>query len=239
VGFTDSASGNLAFHVGDDAGTVQANRERLNRELSTLSGTAVRLRYMNQVHGNSVAVIDGLSEPGPTADALVSRTADLAVMVADCVPVVLVGSDAAGESLLGAVHAGRPGVQAGVIPAAVAQLRAGGAQNIKAWIGPSVCGRCYEVPEALRTAVADAVPAAHATTSWGTPALDLPAAVESQLAAAGVDYENVGVCTLEHASLYSHRRSVRDGEPEGRFIGFAVGGRQARAMDNSRYEQHG
>ena len=103
---------------------------------------------MNQVHGNDVATIGAAAAAGtdpaagatprrrPTADAMVSLTEPLAVMVADCVPVVLVGDGPAGAPVLGVVHAGRPGVAAGVVPAAVARLRELGAARISAWVGP-------------------------------------------------------------------------------------------------------
>jgi len=161
------------------------------------------------VHGNHVSVIETSGE-APTADAMVSRSLPLAVMVADCIPLVLVGAGAAGH-VLGVVHAGRPGVSAGVIPAAVEQMRAAGATDVRAWLGPSVCGRCYEVPQELRAEVAAVVPSAWSTTSWGTPALDLPEGAASQLEAAGVPIEYRGPCTLENDSLFSYRRDTRSG----------------------------
>lgn len=92
-------------------------------------------------------------------------------MVADCVPIVLVGDRAGGERpVLAVVHAGRPGVASGVVPAAVARMRGLGASSLSAWIGPSVCGNCYEVPADMRDDVAARVPAARCTTSRGTPA---------------------------------------------------------------------
>ena len=142
---------------------------------------------------------------------MVSLTEPLAVLVADCVPVVLVGEDPAGAPVLGVVHAGRPGVAAGVVPAAVARLRELGADRISAWVGPSVCGRCYEVPGGLRADVAAAVPATWCTTSTGTPGLDLPAGVRSQLEAAGVAIEYSGGCTLEDDTLFSYRRNSHTG----------------------------
>ena len=148
---------------------------------------------------------------------MVSLTEPLAVLVADCVPVVLVGEDPAGAPVLGVVHAGRPGVAAEVVPAAVARLRELGADRISAWVGPSVCGRCYEVPEGLRADVAAAVPATWCTTSTGTPGLDLPAGVRSQLEAAGVAIEYSGGCTLEDDTLFSYRRNSHTG----RFAGLA------------------
>lgn len=223
MGFTDSTAGNLAFHVGDDPGVVAGNRERLDAQLTALTGGPVRLQYMNQVHGRDVVTIaDSQLVPGPTADAMVSDRSALAVMVADCVPVVLLGDVAHGPYVVAVAHAGRPGVQHGVIAATVERMRAAGAHTIEAWLGPSVCGQCYEVPAQLRADVAAVVPEAFATTSWGTPSLDLPAAVRVQLAELGVTSHVPGPCTLEHPEFFSHRRAVRDGEAEGRLIGFVA-----------------
>ena len=94
-------------------------------------------------------------------------------------------------------------------------MRSLGAANIGAWIGPSICGQCYEVPEELRAEVAAAVPAAWCTTSQGTPGLDLPAGVRSQLEAEGVGVEYTGGCTREDESLFSYRRD----NSTGRFAG--------------------
>ncbi len=239
VGFTDTTAGNLAFHVGDDPARVAARRA------AVAAAAGGSIAYMNQVHGSHTAIVAG-GEQGsaaPTADAMVLDPAassrppagsgsgalgmpvqavGLAVMVADCVPVVLVGQGPGGEPLLGVAHAGRPGVEAGVIDSVVAELRRAGAIGIEAWLGPSVCGSCYEVPEDMRAAVAARVPQACATTSWGTPALDLPAAVLAQLQANGVAAHASGTCTLEDSRYYSHRRSQRDGEAEGRFIGLVT-----------------
>lgn len=216
VAFTDVGAGNLALHVGDDPQEVRRRRS----ELEAAAGLGGRsFRYMNQVHGADVATIVGAAGAGtvtgvpaaPTADAMVTLTEPLAVMVADCVPVVLVGEGPAGEPVLGVVHAGRPGVAAGVVPAAVARLRELGADRIGAWVGPSVCGRCYEVPEGLRADVAATVPATWCTTSTGTPGLDLPAGVRSQLEADGVAIEYCGGCTLEDDTLFSFRRNSQTG----------------------------
>lgn len=243
VGFTNITAGNLAFHVGDLPDQVASRRSALEGVLAPHGAAGTSLTYMNQVHGADVAVIaagsakQGPPGPGsarqenPTADAMVMAVppgsgGGLAVMVADCVPVVLVGDAAggstltAGSRLIAVAHAGRPGVEAGVIDAVVAGLRQSGATGIEAWLGPSVCGRCYEVPPAMREAVAHKVPEAFATTSWGTPALDLPSAVLAQLHHNGVPSHPSGICTLEDSRYYSHRRAQRDGEAEGRFIGF-------------------
>jgi YfiH family protein len=215
VAFTDAGAGNLALHVGDDPAEVLRRRAQLEAEVGLVAGS---FQYMNQVHGNAVAFIDSAAESSaasPTADAMVSSGRPLAVMVADCVPVVLAGATAGGQPVLGVAHAGRPGVGSGVIPATLAHMRTEGAQDIRAWIGPSICGSCYEVPENMRAEVAHAVPATWSTTSWGTPGLDLPAGARSQLEAGGATVEYSGECTLENEALFSYR-----GNPNtGRFAG--------------------
>jgi hypothetical protein len=206
VAFTDVRAGNLALHVGDDAAEVRRRRRVLEDAVDLAPGS---LRFMNQVHGSTVEMMEP-GTPSPTADAMVSRGLPLAVMVADCIPAVLVGHGPDGP-VLAAVHAGRPGVANGILPAAVERMRAAGASGIRAWLGPSICGDCYEVPDELRDRVAGQVPATWATTSWGTAALDLPAGARSQLEAAGVVLEYAGPCTLESDQLFSYRRSTTTG----------------------------
>ena len=177
---------------------------------------------MRQVHGRTVAVVDGSTDAGrgdrPEADALVTTLPGhlLVVRVADCVPVLLADPD---TGMIGAVHAGRPGLAAGVVPAAVERMRDLGAGTVAAWLGPRVCGACYEVPAALQAEVGAVVPEAVATTSWGTPSLDIGAGVRAQLAALDVAVVDVGTCTRESADLYSYRR---DGARAGRFAGLVV-----------------
>ena len=210
VAFTDTRAGNLALHVGDNPADVRVRRQELERRAGIAPGS---LRFMNQVHGTAVEVMEAGSAT-PEADAMVSRGMPLAVMVADCIPAVLVGQ-ASGAPVLAVAHAGRPGIAAGVIPAAVERMRALGAADIQAWLGPSICGACYEVPAGLRDDVAAAVPAAWSTTSWGTPGLDLPAGARAQLEAADVEVLFSGPCTLENEDLFSYRRN----KDTGRFAG--------------------
>ncbi len=225
VAFTDRAGGvsggsfsslNLAVRTEDDDRAVQENLRRVMAAFTgDPAGPVVRMR---QVHGNHVAVVDAPPGEGhglPEADGLVTDTAGLTLMVlvADCVPVVLADP---GRRVIGVAHAGRVGVEAGVVPAAVDQVRALGGTHLTAWVGPHVCGACYEVPDDMRAQVGATVPAAWAETSWGTPALDLGAAVRWQLEQAGVRVVDAARCTREHADLYSHRR---DGVGAGRMAG--------------------
>lgn len=211
----DTAYGafNLGAHVGDDPSAVAANRERL------LEAFGVRqIVYMNQVHGSDVAVVGG---PWPGApepvDGLVTANPGvaLAVMVADCVPVLLADPEA---GVVGAAHAGRKGMTAGVVTATVERMRQLGAGSIQAAIGPSICGRCYEVPGAMRDEAAGVRPVSASVTWHGTPGIDVAAGVADELAAAGVEITWVPGCTLENEALYSYRRNPRTG----RFAGVVV-----------------
>lgn len=212
AGFTDASAGNLALHVRDDPAAVALHRSRLETAMAVTPGS---LQFMSQVHSADVAVASG--GPAPTADALVSLdgSVPLAVMVADCVPVLLAGTSPGGGVMTAAAHAGRRGLLDGILPAVVARLRAGGAQSLRAWIGPSICGRCYEVPEQMLAESVALLPAVGSRTSWGTPALDLPAGAARQLKDLGVQVHSVGGCTLENDNLFSHRRDPA----AGRFAG--------------------
>jgi YfiH family protein len=207
---------NLGGAVGDDPTAVRANRA-LAAEAIGLD--PARVVWMNQVHGRDVAVADGPWPDGgiPRVDAVVTaeRGRALAVLVADCTPVLLADPVA---GVVAAAHAGRPGLVAGVVPAAVEAMLALGAEapRIAAFTGPSVCGRCYEVPEAMREEVARAVPEAWSTTSWGTPAVDVAAGVHAQLARFGVQTRQMSpVCTRESTDHFSYRREHTTGRQAG------------------------
>ncbi|MBC2933539.1 peptidoglycan editing factor PgeF [Nocardioides sp. zg-1228] len=209
VAFTDSSLG-----LGD--AEEAAVRDDALARFAAASGA--RPVLMDQVHGAEVSTVDEWKpyDRRPTADALLTSRPGLALLAraADCVPVLL--ADPA-TGWVAAAHCGRPGLAAGVVPATVARLREEGARPAVAWIGPHVCGSCYEVPADLQDEVAAVVPEARSTTSWGTPALDLGAGVRAQLAAAGIpDVRVVDACTREDATWPSYRR---DGAAATRFAG--------------------
>nr|WSZ95562.1 peptidoglycan editing factor PgeF [Streptomyces sp. NBC_00857] len=207
---------NLGGAVGDDPAAVRANRELAAKSLDLDPALVV---WMNQVHGREVAVTEGpwTTEDIPAVDAIVTerRGLALAVLTADCVPVLLADPVA---GIAAAAHAGRPGLVAGIVPAAVEAMAGLGAEpsRITARTGPAVCGRCYEVPAAMRDEVASAVPEAWSETSWGTPAVDVTAGVHAQLEALGVrDRQRSVVCTLESDDHYSYRRDRTTGRLAG------------------------
>ncbi|MER6376656.1 MULTISPECIES: peptidoglycan editing factor PgeF [Streptomyces] len=207
---------NLGGAVGDDPDAVRTNRELAAKSLGLDPALVV---WMNQVHGPDVAVVDGpwLSAEIPSVDAVVTarRGLALAVLTADCTPVLLADPVA---GIAAAAHAGRPGMVAGVVPAAVRAMVELGAEpeRIVARTGPAVCGRCYEVPDEMRAEVAAIEPAAYAETSWGTPAVDVTAGVHAQLERLGVcDRAQSPVCTLESDDHFSYRRDRTTGRLAG------------------------
>jgi len=217
VGFTDASL---------DLQSRPHKLEGFGASLAAVEAEAgVTFARLHQVHGDVVVEVTAAWPPGdrdsaevPIADALVTKRRDVGLMirVADCVPIVLADPTA---GVIGAVHAGREGVALDIVGRAVDRMRGLGASDISVWIGPHVCGRCYEVPEEMRAEIAATVPEAYAETSWRTPSLDLGAGVLAQLVAAGVpaaQIANVERCTLEDEQLHSHRR---DGEKSGRLAG--------------------
>lgn len=205
---------NLGAHVGDDPVAVAQNRRMLAEAVGLNEDRVV---YMDQCHGADVAVVTERRDVPPSADALVTTEPDLGlvVMVADCTPVLV--HDRRGPAIA-AIHAGRPGMISGVVGEAISALRDLGASDLHAVVGPSVCGRCYEVPAAMRGAAADVSPESMALTWWGTPAIDVASGVVAQLVAAGVEVDWVPGCAREDDALFSHRR---DGVT-GRFGGVIV-----------------
>ena len=236
VAFTDRLGGvsrppfntlNLGHSDIDDAGLVVAN----HRLVRTALGVG-KTMTIAQIHGNDVwqltepdvdAWHDGAEVgnclPGQAAltraDAMTTDIEGVAlcVRVADCAPVMLAD---ASRRVIGAAHAGRRGLLAGVLPATVQAMRRLGADAITAWIGPHICGRCYEVPADMAADAATVIPEAASTTSWGTPAIDVGRGAEAQLRRLGCDVVRVGRCTYETPTLYSHRR---DGVATGRQAG--------------------
>ncbi|MGW3951550.1 peptidoglycan editing factor PgeF [Streptomyces sp. NPDC004752] len=224
-GFTDRWGGvsavpyeelNLGGAVGDDPDVVRTNRELAAKALGL---DPARVVWMNQIHGAGVAVVDEpwADRPAPEVDAIVTVRSGLAlaVLTADCTPLLLADPVA---RVAAAAHAGRPGLVAGVVPAAVRAMMELGADpaRIVARTGPAVCGRCYEVPEAMRAEVSAVEPAAHSETSWGTPAVDVSAGVHAQLERLGVrDRAQSPVCTLESDDHFSYRRDRTTGRLAG------------------------
>lgn len=200
---------NVGYRRGDDPANVDENRGRIGAALGGPGSDPVEWISLHQVHGARVYPADRLGatagRPAPQADAAVSaeQHAVLSVLTADCAPVALVA-----PGVVGAVHAGWRGILAGVLDAAVAEVRQRSSGPIRAVLGPCIHPECYEFSSAdLDPIAARLGPEVAGRTAAGQLALDVPRAVQLALGAAGVDdFTDVGVCTSCSADHFSHRR---------------------------------
>ncbi|MFT8396263.1 polyphenol oxidase family protein [Propionibacterium sp.] len=225
LAFTDRLGGfstgqftsfNLGHTDEDSVDALRANMAMLRDRLGLGPVSVVK-----QVHGRVVIPLGGtgshsldsdswLSDAVPGVPALVHADAQvttltdtpLAVRVADCVPVLL--ADRA-QGVLGSAHAGRVGLLAGVLQETVAAMRLRGARRLEAWIGPHICGRCYEVPAQMQAQACAVLPELRCTTSWGTPSLDLGSGAQGVLERDGVTVHRLDPCTRTGQAFFSHR----------------------------------
>lgn len=213
---------NLATHVGDNPDAVDENRRRV-RALVPQEPC-----WLEQVHG--VGVYDADQPPAltlrdsATREAVHSPIADaaftaqparvLALLTADCLPIVLARDDA---QMLAVIHAGWRGLAAGIIEATLTRARAAasGPGAWRAWIGPSISAAAYEVGEDVRSAFRnDAVPGAflpraNRSGKWWC---NLPLLARHRLTRAGVEQvQESGYCTVQDARFYSYRRDGTTG----------------------------
>lgn len=200
---------NLGTHVGDEPGAVAENRARLRRSLALPAEPL----WLDQVHGTAVAVHDGRAGL-PRADAAVAFEAGrvLAVLTADCLPVVLAATDG---SRIGIAHAGWRGLAAGVIEATVAALGSDG-PGLIAWLGPSIAPQDFEVGEEVRAAFTDSDPGAAGAfvpNPAGRWQADLTALARRRLAALGVGSVGAASGSTRAADerFFSYRREARTG----------------------------
>jgi YfiH family protein len=201
---------NLAAHVGDDLVAVTANRRRLVEVLALPREPG----WLRQVHGISVAMLDGEVSDGPEADASFSATSGrvCAVLTADCLPVLF--CDRAGTRVA-AAHAGWRGLAGGVLEATVTTL-AVPADGLLAWLGPAIGPRAFEVSGEVRDSFlridpGDAV--AFDATRSGHWHADLYRLARRRLARVGVEaVYGGGYCTFNEAGrFYSFRRDGTTG----------------------------
>lgn len=201
---------NLGEHVGDDPILVERNRATLVKDYGPV-------QFMNQEHGNRIAVIEEvtptLAQDLPRADALVTgiQGITLAVMVADCIPLLLTSKQS-----VAAVHVGRRGLINGVTIRTIELMREMGARAISATIGPAICGHCYEVSQEIYDEVVSTHPAAKSKSRAAQPALNLVKALISDLQNFKIDkIDNQSRCTYENIDLFSYRRDGRTGRQVG------------------------
>ncbi len=204
IHFTSSPD-NLAVHTGDDRSVALQNRERLRSQLKLES-----LQFMSQSHSDVVKLVHTFSDIDPEADALVTQNPGLglAVLVADCIPLLL-----SSPTCVAAVHVGRIGMTNGIIDKTLDIMEGLGATGIFAWIGPSICGGCYEVSPEMYEEVTTFFPAS--ATSTAQHSLDLPRGAIGILRERGIDTHALGICTLENSQFFSYRRDKTIGRQAG------------------------
>lgn len=212
---------NLALHVGDDPDHVACNRQLLDTALvQATAAPAPALQWLEQVHGTTVfKATTAQPVPAPQADAAYTRVAGLAlaVLTADCLPVLLCSTDGAEIAV---AHAGWRGLCAGVLEASLACFDAPPAA-LGAWLGPALGACHFEVGAEVREAFLAAAPAALETATadcfqpgapgkwWG----NLYQLATLRLQACGVSRIAGSVqCTwCHHQRFYSYRRQPQTG----------------------------
>lgn len=199
---------NLGVHVGDAPESVAANRARLRTMLPAEPA------WLTQVHGTTV--VDATQVQGtPQADASIATEAGAVcvIMTADCMPVLLADRDG---KVVGAAHAGWRGLAGGVLEATVAAMRAAGAGELTAWLGPAIGPDHFEVGAEVPPAFARLGAGAAGATALFLPLAgkpgkflgNLPQLARLALVRAGVAAIHGGEdCTVSDASrFYSFRR---------------------------------
>jgi YfiH family protein len=203
---------NLALHVGDAPALVLQNRQRLQRHLPAAPV------WLEQVHGATVVDAEHAAHAAMPVKADASFTTArgvvCAVMTADCLPVLLCDSRG---SVVAAAHAGWRGLAAGVLQNTAAAMRAAGATDLMAWMGPAIGPAHFEVGADVYAAFVARDPAADAAFrrlgNSGKYLADLFHLTRSALAACGVQRIAGGeLCTVSAASrFYSYRRDRETG----------------------------
>jgi YfiH family protein len=202
------ASMNLGAHVGDNTQRVAENRRCFVREC----GLAAEPGWLTQVHGTAVQVV-GDETPGE-ADAAIARDpgAVVAVLTADCLPILLCADDG---MEVAAIHAGWRGLAAGIVAATIARMNTP-PERLLAWLGPAISQPAFEVGGEVRAAFmsADAALAAcFQPNQRGRWQADLYALAGLQLDAAGVSaVHGGGLCTFDDSDrFFSYRRDGQCG----------------------------
>lgn len=243
---------------GTDVDRVEANLRVLGR----LCGRPVV--RLHQIHSARVIDLDAVGQGMPAgqafdeqtlsrlarqeADAMVTtrRGLALAILTGDCVPLLFADTR---HGVFAAAHSGRLGTQRDIAGAVISAMRGKGAvpADIHVWIGPHICGACYETGEQIADAFARQFPGCSTRTRFGGPGVDLGKAIARELDAAGVSKDHVRdavgaadtagrpatdtmpdrpgmssphrCCTLEDMRFYSYRGYTLGGDVrrDGRF----------------------
>ena len=203
------ASCNLAGHVGDDPQAVSWNRAWVQGQLALPRAPC----WLDQVHGNRV-LTTAQWHPGVQADGLVSMATGevLAILAADCLPILLCHRDG---HAIAALHAGWRGLAAGIIERGVVAMGCD-PRDLMAWVGPGISQTHYRIGMDVASRLAAALPSAgQALRPSGKEHMlaDLPQMARLALEAAGVTSISMSsCCTVQDAAhWFSYRRDGTTG----------------------------
>ncbi|ADG93518.1 protein of unknown function DUF152 [Arcobacter nitrofigilis DSM 7299] len=187
---TTTIDGNMAYHVNDVKSSVDDNRLALSKKYNFDNDN---LRYMNQVHGENIEIVD-LKSPLliDNCDALITKEKNLPimVMVADCIPIFLSDEN---KKVIAVVHAGRNSTFLNIVQkTALKMINELGckAENISAYLGPSIQKCCYEVSKELEAIAIKSFGKEFSTNRY----LDLQGINIKQL-------NDIGICNIETSSI--------------------------------------
>ena len=203
--FTQRSDGNLGLHVGDNALHVKKNRESLKKKLGVS-----KLVFMEQVHGNEVVIINSGDE-NPICDALLCNQKEigLAVMAADCIPILFQDFD---KGVIGVAHAGRIGTSLHVGQKTVEKMiEVFGSKkdNIYITMGPCIQKCCYEVGKEASEGLEKCL---HVKNDRYF--LDLPSFNKEDFLQLGIKAEHIEVspiCTCCDTEYFSYRKEGKTG----------------------------
>lgn len=209
------ASLNLGLHVGDGKECVLRNRELLEEAI----GPGVRTLFVNQVHGTEVAEVsdDTFFCKLADADAIVTRMKKvaIAIMTADCLPVLFCSKDG---TVVGAAHAGWRGLLAGVLENCVSKLGVP-SERVVAWLGPRIGDSAFEVGAEVREQFvqndSDNAKFFKPSRNEGKYLCSLAGIAKQRLVKMGILSSNIAdsnLCTYsDPARFYSYRRDGQTG----------------------------
>ena len=228
---------NLGLHVGDDSMQVHQNRAHLLQSLQQYHPALNSIHWLNQIHGNDVyQVTDKIGTAAISADAHITRLPNvaLAIMTADCVPVMIVTDTADENKLIAAIHAGWQGLSKNIIAKTIQKMvhqfdfAAGDnapaemhkvTRGWHAWVGASIAQSSYEVDSRVKDAVLSVLNVSEAVATQlfqpnadkvGHYFADLPAIAELQLKACGIhQVHKSGLDSHSDARFYSYRRQTQ------------------------------
>lgn len=228
---------NLGLHVGDDSMQVHQHRAHLLQSLQQYHPALNSIHWLNQIHGNDIyQVIDKIGTAAISADAHITRLPNvaLAIMTADCVPIMIATDATDDNKLIAAIHAGWQGLSKDIIAKTVQKMvhqfdfaardnAPAEMQNVTrgwhAWIGASIAQSSYEVDSRVKDAVLSVLNVSEAVATQlfqpnadklGHYFADLPAIAELQLKACGIhQVHKSGLDSHSDARFYSYRRQTQ------------------------------